>query len=140
MPRILLFVASVLICSASPADTKTEFDALLSEHWEWTLVNDPVFASRLGDRRYSRVWRDASRDAAARQQAERRAFLARIYALPKTDLSDDDRLTLELLRRDLQQSADEFRFNGHLMPFSHRGGVQNLDNTANFVPLETATP
>ena len=135
--KALFTAALVLACHAAHADAGAEFDTLLDDHWQWTLENNPVFASRLGDRRFNRAWPDASREAANERQAERRALLARVYALPKAELSDDDRLSLELLRRELQQDADAFRFDGHLMPFSHRGGVQNLDNVANFVPLET---
>ena len=135
--KALLIAALLLVNHAVHADASAEFDALLEAHWEWTLETRPVFASRLGDRRFNRAWRDVSREAASERQAERRALLARVYALPKAELSEQERLSLELLRRDLQQDADAFRFNGHLMPFSHRGGVQNLDNVANFSPLES---
>ncbi len=137
MSRVLVIIGLSMCASAALAEGEDNLDTLLTDHWEWTLENSPTFASRLGDRRYNRQWRDLGREAASTRQTERRALLARVYALPKTDLSDSDRLNLELLRRALQQDADEFRFNGHLMPFSHRGGVQNLDNVANFVPFET---
>jgi prolyl oligopeptidase len=42
-----------------------------------------------------------------------------------------------LFRRTLQTSVDEFQFNGHLMPLHHRGGVQNLENNANYLSFES---
>ena len=35
-----------------PAD----FQSLLEEAWEWQLAENPVFASRLGDRRKNDQW------------------------------------------------------------------------------------
>ena len=54
-------------------------------------------------------------------------------------MSETDQLNYELFRRSLQQSVDEHQFNGHLMPFNQRGGVQNLDSNAAFLRFETAS-
>jgi hypothetical protein len=40
---------------AGPAE---DFNTLLTEAWEWQLVESPVFASRLGDRRNNDQWGD----------------------------------------------------------------------------------
>jgi prolyl oligopeptidase len=119
------------------ADASSDFRALLAEHWEWSLKNSPLMASTMGDRRYNREWTDSSLGAIEQRHKERREFLTRTYAIDRNDLSEEDRLNHELFRRLLQDSVDEFRFNGHLLPFSQRGGVQNLDGTTERLRLTT---
>ena len=128
----LLFVAGSAL-----ADASGEFDTLLEEHWEWTLANDPVMASGMGDRRFNRRWRDLGLDAIERRHRETREFLRRAYAIDRDALPESHRLNYELFRRRLQTSVDAFRFNGHLLPFSQRGGVQTLDHTVMRLRLET---
>ena len=129
----LLLTASTAII----ADATTDFAALLDEHWEWTLVSDPLQASRLGDRRYNDQWPDRSLDAFERRHEETREFLRRVYAIDRNALSEADQLNYELFRRQLQDDVDVFQFRGHLLPFFHRGGVQNLENVTNQLRLVT---
>ncbi len=139
--RFLPFVLAALLALApawSLAGAKADFDSLLEEAWEWRLAEAPLFASRLGDRRYNRLWPDSSVEAFERRHRQRQEFLRRLHAIERDALSDADRLNYELFRRDLQDQVDMHRFQAHLMPFNQRGGVQNLDNQANFIRLETA--
>ena len=122
---------------AVQADATSDFAALLEEHWEWTLRNSPTFASSLGDHRYDDQWRDESLEAYETRHDERREFLRRVYAIERTALSDADQLNYELFRRQLQDDVDLYQFGGHLMPFFHRGGAQNLENTTNRLRLVT---
>ena len=123
--------------TAAHADAATEFKALLDEHWEWTLDSDPVMASAMGDRRRNRDWADMSLGAIEQRQKDTRAFLRRVYTIDRNALDEADRLNHELFRRHLQDEVDEYQFNAHLLPFSQRGGVQNLDNLANRIRIAT---
>ena len=137
--RILLAVAAgVLASQCALAGADEDFHALLDEAWEWHLAENPMVASRAGDRRYNSEWRDRSLDAIQGRHLKRREFLRRVYAIDKTALSDADQLNYELFRRDLQQDVDSHQFNGYLMPFSQRGGVQNLDSQASYLRFDTA--
>ncbi len=132
-------LAVLLIASpiTALADASTDFTALLDEHWEWHLASNPVEASRMGDRRFNDRWQDSSVAAIGKRHDAVREFLRRAYAIDRNALSTDDQLNYELFRRQLQAAVDEYRFNGHLMPFHHRGGVQSLDNVTNQLRLET---
>ncbi len=137
-PLSFFFAALAMLAPAwSSADAGADFEALLDEAWEWRLAEAPLFASRLGDRRYNRLWPDSSVEAIERRHQQRRAFLRRLYAIPRVALSEADQLNYELFRRELQTQVDMHRFQSHLLPFNQRGGVQNLDNQANFLRLET---
>jgi len=118
----------------APAD---DFSALLDEAWQWQLAENPMFASQLGDRSYNDRWSDDSLEAIAQRQEDTRAFLQRLYAIDRSALSEADQLNYELFRRSLQNDVDMFGFNSHLLPFSQRGGVQNLDNNTSSLSFTT---
>ena len=119
------------------ADATADFQALLDEHWEWRLQTAPLMASMMGDRRFNREWTDSSVAAIEKRHRDTREFLRRAYAIDRDALSEEDRLNHELFRRLLQNNVDEFQFNDHLLPFSQRGGVQNLDGTTDRLRLVT---
>ncbi len=126
-----------ILPGAALADATSDFQTLLDEAWEARLANYPTFASYLGDRRYNDQWTDRSFAAIETRQEQRREYLRRLYAIDRTELSETDQLNYELFRRDLQEDVDGHRFQRYLLPFSHRGGVQTLDQTAQRIPQAT---
>ena len=101
------------------------------------MATSPVMASSLGDRRFNDQWGDRGLDGYENQHRDEKEFLRRVYEIDKDALSADDQLNHELFRRQLQEDVDEYQFNAHLMPFSHRGGIQNLENLTNQLRLVT---
>ena len=141
MKRTVIACISLLFAAAGSAlaDAGDDFRALLDEHWEWTLKNSPVLASTMGDPRYNRDWTDNSLAAIAERRKDTREFLRRAYAIDRDALAENDRLNHELFRRMLQDDVDEYPFDAHLLPFSQRGGVQNLENTLQQDQINTFT-
>jgi uncharacterized protein (DUF885 family) len=135
--RMALIALTFIAANAACADSADDFTSLLDEVWEWQLAEDPTFASEIGDRRYNDKWKDESIAAISRRHDQIRRFLRRVYAIDREQLPADDQLNYELFRRELQESVDKLQFNGHLMPFSHRGGVQTLDESTSYLRLET---
>jgi len=134
----LIFASLLLAISGTTvADATADFTALLDEHWEWSLVNSPVRASMMGDRRYNQDWGDGSLKAVDQEHVEAREFLRRIYSIDRKLLSAADQLNYELFRRQLQDEVDKHQFNGHLLPFDHQGGIQTLSNLTNQLRLVT---
>jgi len=137
-----LRLAAVAILVAAPfvaqADADSDFRTLLDEAWEWRLESDPVFASRLGDRRYNSDWRDDSIDGIEARHLETRQFLRRLLRIDSARLSEESRLDYELFRRELTADVEAHQFRGDLLPFSHRGGIQSLDSLADLLRFETA--
>ena len=134
---VLATVFAVLLAGPVYADASTEFNDLLDEVWENQMADFPVFASSLGDRRYNDQWTDQSLDAVETRHAKDQEFLRRLYAIDRSALSEADQTNFELFRRELQNDVDAHQFKGHLMPFSHRGGVQTLNQTASRLRLST---
>ena len=139
LTRIALLLLSFSCGGAANADATSDFQTLLDEHWEWTLANSPVMASMMGDRRYNQEWSDNSPGAIEQDHVETQAFLRRAYAIDRGALSPDDQLNYELFRRQLQDEVDEHQFEGHLIPFDHQGGIQNLDIMASRLSFNAVT-
>ena len=135
--RIVLIAFAFIAANSASADATDDFTALLNEAWEWQLAEDPTFASEIGDRRHNDKWQDVSIGAINRRNDQTRGFLRRVYAIDRGQLTAADQLNYELFRRELQESVDSQQFNGYLMPFSHRGGVQTLDESTSYLRLET---
>jgi uncharacterized protein (DUF885 family) len=139
MPALRLFVATCSMFFWLPAEAgpPEDFADLLDDVWQWELRENPVTASRLGDRRYNDRWPDLRPEAIERREQDQRAFLERLLAIDTGALDQDDRLNYELFRRQLQNDIDAYRFRTYLMPISQRGGVQNLESTAEALRLAT---
>jgi uncharacterized protein (DUF885 family) len=137
MPTSKPFVTVLLLLMgiSAHADPSSDFSALLNDAWEWRLNENPVFASRLGDRRNNELWTDISLEAIERRHQEERVFLRRLRAIDSSALSAADQLNYDLFRRDLEDSIDSHKFKNYLMPMSQRGGVQSLESTAETVRL-----
>ncbi|NIA28134.1 MAG: DUF885 family protein, partial [Desulfobulbaceae bacterium] len=135
--RIALVALVLGASQIAHAGAAEDFSALLDEAWEWRLAQYPTMASSLGDRRYNDQWTDNSLAAIEGRQKETREFLKRAYAIDRAALPANDQLNHELFRRKLQDSIDLAAFNGHLLPFSQRGGVQNLENTTSSLRFST---
>lgn len=129
---VFYFVISGLLAHAGPAE---DFRALLDETWDWQLAENPVRASRLGDRRFNDQWTDMSLEAIERRFEQQKDFLRRLRAIDSSLLSEKDALNYDLFRRQLENAIDGQQFNNHLMPMSQRGGVQSLESTAETLRL-----
>jgi prolyl oligopeptidase len=135
--RLIPATLALLLVTPAMAAPADDFAALLDEAWEWQLREYPVFASRLGDRRFNAGWTDLSVDAHERRNEYRRELLRRLRAIDPALLDGDDRLNHDLFRRDLENDIAGHRFRNYLMPMSQRGGVQSLESTAEGLRLQT---
>jgi prolyl oligopeptidase len=125
----------ILINSTAYAGPTEDFEALLDDAWEWQLVQNPIYASSLGDRRFNDQWTDGSLEAIENRQQDQRAFLDRVIAIDASQLSSEDQLNYDLFRRKLQTTIDGQRFKEYLMPMSQRRGIQSIEGNAERIRL-----
>ncbi|MDB5859540.1 MAG: hypothetical protein JWQ76_3229 [Ramlibacter sp.] len=77
---------------------------LFDEYWERTAVLFPEWATYRGDHRFGDRLNDGSPEARARWYAFARDIQARLQALPRDGLGARDRLSVDVLTRQLDQS------------------------------------
>ena len=72
------------------ADAGGRLPGTADEHWEWQMRENPVWASRMGDRRYNDQWADMSLEAIERRQEEQRDFLRQLRLIDSSELDETD--------------------------------------------------
>ena len=104
-----------------------ELHKLFEDEWEWTMRENPTFASTLGDRRYNDRWEDASLENIERQHQHSLEALKRLQSIPRAQLSAADQLNYDLFKKDLDTEIEGHKFKLYLLPVNQRGGIQTVD-------------
>jgi len=124
---ILLLSASTLQAaelSAADLDRRRKaLSDLLDEQWEYTMRQNPEYASILGDKRYNDQVSDVSAKAVRAEQEDTKRFLKRFEAIDTTAFGEQERLNRDLMVKDLRESVQSSRFNWWQMPVNQMGGI-----------------
>ncbi|GAA0692512.1 DUF885 domain-containing protein [Dyella marensis] len=130
------------VAAATPASVTARVDALnklLAEQWQHSLQNAPEFATILGDLRYNDRWSDLS---LAHQAAERKVnadFLKRFEAIDTTGFSDEDKLNLQLMVRQLRDGLQSYDLKLNEMPLDQMNGMHlQLPGFVSSIPFDNA--
>jgi uncharacterized protein (DUF885 family) len=105
-------------------DSTRQLHALFDEEWQYELRTSPETATALGDNRYNDRLSDYSADFRRRDVEETRKFLARFEAVTADNLSSQDRLSRELMIRNLSEQIEGAQFKSWEMSVSQNGGPQ----------------
>ncbi len=95
---------------AATSTASTEFDRLQQEYWEWQLREFPELSTWTGDNRYNDRLVDLSWDAIERRRSDERRMLSQARAIDASRLTEQDRISHELLMWDLLTAVDGQRF------------------------------
>lgn len=108
----------------SLADREAAMKSLFDEIWQDRLAHDPEFASSIGDKRYDDQLTDYSvatyNDAVARG----RDYLMRLAMIDATGMTDQEKLSKELMVRQLVDQQEEAEFKPWEMPMTQFDGIQ----------------
>ncbi len=144
MRNLACFLLAVTLCSpasaqeASLADRVAKQNALFAEFFEAGLKSSPERATSIGDYRYNARLGDASLAEIARLHAENDAFLARLSAIPTTGMAETDRLSHQLLERQLTRADVNYELKNYEMPINQQGGIHTgLADLPQSVPLDS---
>ncbi|MDT5159122.1 MAG: hypothetical protein QOH51_3479 [Acidobacteriota bacterium] len=119
------------------SDAAPALNKLFEEEWDWTMRENPTFASTLGDRRFNDRWPDESLEANERRQQHRLQTLARLKTIDRARLAASDQLNYDLFRKDLENDIQEYGFRLYLMPVNQRGGIQSADELTELLRFQT---
>jgi uncharacterized protein (DUF885 family) len=107
----------------SAKDRSAALTSLFKEMWEDQLKHSPEFASSLGDRRYNDQLSDLSPRAVNDSLARGRDYLARLAAIDTTGLSDQEKLSAELMERQLIEAEEGSKFKEWQLPVNQFHGI-----------------
>jgi uncharacterized protein (DUF885 family) len=129
--------APIAVVNAEPAANK-QLAELFHESWEFTLKEDPLFATQTGDARYNdRLPSETLADQQRRLAADRK-FLARLEAIPRDSLSRADQINYDIFGRLRRDAIAECEFQSYLTPITNRSGFHiSFPELPREVPLST---
>ena len=105
------------------ADRQKVLDNLFHEYWEEYLKLNPEFASQIGDKRYDDKISDYSVAAINDWLARERDYELRLAAIDSTGFTDQEKISQELLMRDLEEDEDAAQFKEWEMPVNQISGI-----------------
>jgi len=135
---LVLATASGLAQTATPPSGATaSLHALFDREWEWELTQDPLWASYLGDRRWNDKWPDVSAQAIAARQTHRQGVLNDLAAIPRDQLTPNERVNYDLFRYQYQMTVESLQYRQHLIRLSTLDGVQNAEFVIDSLRFQT---
>lgn len=139
MRRAAAFALLLVGCSNPGKDSMTaarELQRLSDEAWEATLRENPTYATYLGDFRYNDRLADISETGRARRRTLHEGFLARLGGIDSSSLGENDRVTADILRLQLQTALEEDRHRFWQWDVDQMGGPQvDFPQLLNYHPM-----
>ncbi len=135
------FATALLVAVSTPALAAPSDDlkAVISDHWQWWLKDNPVAATSLGVRDYDDKLSDISLAAQDRSAKEAQGLLDRLVTIPEAELSDTERANKGVLARILSEQIEGNRFGQRTMLFTtYDNPYQSFAGLGDYVPLFTA--
>ena len=108
---------------ASVEGRRQALNDLFHEYWDANLANSPEFASAIGDKRFNDKISDVSVSAINNWLAEEQNVLMRLAAIDPTGFTDQEKISRELLLRDLALDQEAAEFKEWEMPVNQMGGI-----------------
>lgn len=110
---------------ASLESRRKALNELFHEYWDANLANSPEFASTIGDKRFNDKISDSSVRAINAWLATEQDFLLRLAAVDPTGFSDQEKISRDLLLRDLAQDEEAAEFKEWEMPVNQMSGIHS---------------
>jgi uncharacterized protein (DUF885 family) len=123
-----------LLASAGPAKA---LHALFDSEWEYTMRENPTYASVLGDKRYNDRWEDASLANVEKQHQHALDVQKKLAAINRGKLSKTDQINYDMFKRDNDNALNDYQFKTYLLPLNQRDGIQTLDGFTHNLTFNT---
>ena len=115
-----------------------KFHELLEDQWEKGIVENPEWATRLGDNRFNDKLNDASYEMVLKRQDDSRTLLKKVELIDRSALDKEDQLNYDLYIDRIKQSIEGYAFQSYLMPIDQMGGIQiGFAGISNYMPFKT---
>ena len=130
----LLFLF-VLLSASSKVDNNQNFLLFLENEWKFELSQSPVYATAMGVKGFETEWRDYSLEAIQMRKSHLEDTLRSLESFSAKTLSETNQLNLRLFTQLTRNELEISQYNRHLLPFSHRGGIQLAHEDSGVIPL-----
>ena len=104
-------------------DRRKAMNGLFHDYWEANLANSPELASEIGDKRYNDKLSDYSVKAYNGWLEQEQNFLLRLAAIDPAGFTDQEKISRDLLMRELADDEEASEFKEWEMPVNQMGGI-----------------
>jgi len=121
--------SGVALNAAGSAELDSRHKALndfFREYWDAFLQHSPESASFLGDKRFNDQTTDYSISSVNEWLAKEKAFGLRLAAIDPTGLSDQEKISRQILLQDFNCDIEDAQFKEWEMPMNQMGGIYSL--------------
>ncbi len=119
------------------SDASRRLHELFRSEWEWTMEQNPTWASSLGDRRWNDRWEDIGEAAIEARSAHEKAVLEKLLSIDRATLSAADKLNAELFEDQVRGGIEDDATRWHLVRIDQMGGLQTVDELGSRIRMET---
>ena len=104
-------------------DSHAQLKQLLADEWEYELRESPELATSIGDYRYNDRSSDLSLAHVRQQKRDMQQWLAKFEALDVASLSEQEKLSQQLMVRKLKQELEGIELKTYEMPIDQFKGI-----------------
>jgi len=123
MPAAMHAQASAPPAASQVDANRKELNQIFKDYWEDNLKHDPEFASTLGDKRYNDQISDYSVKAYNAGLEREQTLMMRLGAVDVAGLTDQEKISRELLLREFAEDQEAADFKEWEMPVNQMGGI-----------------
>ena len=116
--------ASAPAGAASVEGNRKALNQIFKDYWEDNLAHSPELASSLGDKRWNDQIADYSVKGYNQNLERQQGFLMRLAVIDDKGLSDQEKISRELLLRQFTQDQEAAEFKEWEVPVNQLGGIQ----------------
>lgn len=122
-PLLLLCLSfATLLVPAARADEAARLHDLFDREWEARLKASPMFATSVGRHEYDHLLGSASLESMQKEVETARRFLAELATIDESKLGDDDRVSHQMFRRQLEHRIRDFEIGDYVFPINADSG------------------
>ena len=110
-------------------DENKKFIKYLESDWEETLINNPLFASYTGDKRFNDKINSNSIKEFNDSKKSDLSSLSKLRQINESNLSDENKLNYKLKEFDLVNNIESKEFPIYFLRLNQRGGIQSFYET-----------
>src|SRR5215470_1771303 len=110
---------------AAPSTSSAELSKFFADYFVERLRDVPVFATNVGRHEFDDRWADVSKAGRDQHRSHVQQRYDQLQKFSLNGLSDEDRLSVELLRYDLRTQLDAMDLETHLLRVGQMFGVHN---------------
>jgi uncharacterized protein (DUF885 family) len=107
-------------------ENRKALNGLFQDYWEDNLKHSPEFASQLGDKRYNDQISDYSVKAYNEMLEREQNFMMRLAAIDTAGLTNQEKISRELLMRHFAEDQEDAEFKEWEMPVDQMSGFHTI--------------